>query len=249
LLQAKYGKFEVEDVFFAASNARSGSLYRFSCITIGDEMKFTFHPAAPIVDAETNEKYADALLEMLEIVSGVKDVSVEESKNPLEYLPKNSLALAAAAVGSVALLSHAGAYFQFLQSVMQMKQNVENPADFWDALNFWVFFAVGHPILPPILWISDVLHGSPGPKVADLVPYTFLAGNVIFITAFTFSKEVSRSKEDPQLATEKDVTHEICFLYLDQECCECCCTLCFSHLRGRRTRRYSRSWGFQFGAR
>jgi hypothetical protein len=190
LLQAKSGKYEVEDIFFAASNAQSGSLYRFSCITIGDEMKFTFHPAAPIVDEGTNEKYADALLEMLGIVSGVTDVVTEESTNPLENLPKNSLALAAAAVGSVALLSHAGGYFHFIQSILQMKQNVEDPADFWAALNFWIFFAVGHPILQPILWISDVLHGSPGPKAADLVPYTFLAGNVIFIAAFTFSKEV-----------------------------------------------------------
>jgi hypothetical protein len=190
LLQSKYGKYEVEDIFFAASNARSGSLYRFSCITIGDTMKFTFHPAAPIVDEETNEKYADALLEMLEIVSGVKDVGVDESKSPLEYLPKNSLTLAAAAVGSVALLSHAGGYSHFFQSMLQIKQNVEDPADFWAALNFWIFFAVGHPILQPILWISDVLHGSPGPKVADLLPYTFIAGNIIFIAAFTFSERV-----------------------------------------------------------
>lgn len=177
-------------------------------------MKFTFHPAAPIVDEETNEKYADALLEMLEIVSGVRDVVVDDSKNPLESLPKNALALAAAAVGSVALLSHAGGYSQFFQSVLQMKQNVDDPADFWSALNFWIFFAVGHPILQPILWISDVLHGSPGPKVADLVPYTFLAGNVIFIAGFTLSKEV-RYRSARKLATEADGTHEFCFFCLD----------------------------------
>ena len=98
---------------------------------------------------------------------------------------------ATAAVGTVALLTHAGAYANFVGRVMEMKNNVADPADFWAALNFWIFFAVGHPILQPILWISDVLHGSPGPKIADLVPISFLLGNVIAIGAVTLSKEVS----------------------------------------------------------
>lgn len=63
--------------------------------------------------------------------------------------------------------------------------------DFWDAFNFWIFFAVGHPLLQPILWISDVLHGSPGPMVFDLVPATFLMANILFIGAAAWSKEVS----------------------------------------------------------
>ena len=54
-----------------------------------------------------------------------------------------------------------------------------------------VFFAVGHPILQPILWISDVLHGSPGPMVGDLVPLSFILGNVAFIGLTAFSKQVS----------------------------------------------------------
>jgi len=70
-----------------------------------------------------------------------------------------------------------------------MKENVQNPQDFWDAFNFWVFFAVGHPILQPILWISDVLHGSPGPMVFNLVPATFLLANILFIGATAWSKE------------------------------------------------------------
>jgi hypothetical protein len=163
-------------------------------MTIGGEMKLTFHPAGPIVSDETSAQFADAFVELLEIVAGVKQVSVESSNalgNPLDLIPKNSLAFATAAIGTAVLLTHAGAYANFFQSVMQMKENIEDPADFWAALDFWIFFAVGHPILPPILWISDVLHGSPGPKIADLVPFTFLAGNVIAIAAYTMSKEVS----------------------------------------------------------
>jgi hypothetical protein len=158
-------------------------------MTVDGEMKFTFHPAAPIVDEETNREFGDALIELLEVVSGVKDVPVEESSNPLELLPKNTLAKAAAAIGLASLLTHAGGYIQFFQRVLEMKNNAD-PTDFWAALNFWIFFAVAHPILPPILWISDVLHGSPGPMVGDLVPITFILGNVVAISAFTFSKEV-----------------------------------------------------------
>ena len=66
----------------------------------------------------------------------------------------------------------------------------QNPQDFWDAFNFWIFFAVGHPLLQPILWISDVLHGSPGPIVFDLVPASFLMANILFIGATAWSKEV-----------------------------------------------------------
>ena len=193
-MKTTYGKYGIKDIFFAASNARSGSLYRFSCLTVGGEMKFTFHPAAPIVSEATNAQFADALIDVLEIVAGVKEVSISDREegmnNPLDLIPENSLALAAAAVGGVALFTHAGAYASFFSSVMEMKENVADPADFWAALNFWIFFAVGHPILQPVLWISDVLHSSPGPKIADLVPATFLAGNVVFIAAFTMSKEV-----------------------------------------------------------
>ena len=70
-----------------------------------------------------------------------------------------------------------------------MKDNVADPKDFWDAFNFWIFFAVGHPLLQPILWISDVLHGSPGPMVLDLVPASFLMANILFIGLTAFSKE------------------------------------------------------------
>ena len=90
-----------------------------------------------------------------------------------------------------------------------MKNNVD-PADFWPALNFWIFFAVGHPILQPILWISDVLHGSPGPMVANLVPVSFIAANVVAIAAISFSKEV-RSNFVFLLYTVKSFTQFILF--------------------------------------
>lgn len=202
----QHGKYKVDDIYYAASNARSGSLYRFSCITVNGGMKFTFHPASPIVSAETNEKFADALLDVLKVVSGSDeslsstgttnskssggDGGNNDNKGPLGFLPKNSLVFAVAAIGSVAVLSHAGAYADFYASMQEMKVNIDDPADFSAALNFWIFFAVGHPILQPILWISDVLHGSPGPMIGNLVPLTFLLGNVVAIAAITYVAEI-----------------------------------------------------------
>ena len=187
--QVKHGKYEIEDVYFATSHARTGCLYQVSCMTVGGEMMCTFHPAAPIVSEEFNTKFADSFIETLEIVAGTKKVEVTDEFS--FSLPEGSLALAAAAIGSLAVASHAGGFFSFYQSVMEMKANAD-PADFSAALNFWIFFAVGHPILQPILWISDVLHGSPGPKIADLVPATFIAGNIIAIAAVSMSKEVCK---------------------------------------------------------
>eukprot|EP00536_Pseudo-nitzschia_multiseries_P011453 jgi/Psemu1/297863/fgenesh1_pm.391_\ len=201
----QHGKYKIDDIYYAASNARSGSLYRFSCITVNGEMKFTFHPASPIVSGQTNEQFADSLLDVLKVVSGSDEDLVSTSKNsgssssngsggdnggPLGFLPKNSLALVATAIGSLAVLSHAGAYADFFSSLQEMKANVDDPADFTAALNFWIFFAVGHPILQPILWISDVLHGSPGPMIGDLVPVTFLLGNIVVIAAITYVAEI-----------------------------------------------------------
>jgi hypothetical protein len=105
-------------------------------------------------------------------------------------LPENALAIAAAIIGTAAVASQAGAYSDFFQSLSQMKENVADPADFWPAVNFWIFFAVGHAILQPIFWISEVLHSSPGPMVGNLVPITFILGNVVAIAAFALSKEV-----------------------------------------------------------
>ena len=51
-------------------------------------------------------------------------------------------------------------------------------------------FAVGHPLLQPILWISDVLHGGPGQMIGGLVPASFLAANILFIGATAWSKEL-----------------------------------------------------------
>ena len=161
-------------------------------MTVNGSMKLTFHPASPIVSDETNDQFADAFVELLEKASSSK-VTATDAGNFLSKLqiPEGSLSIAAAALGVVGLAIHAGAWSEFFSNLAEMKANVSDPKDFWDAFNFWIFFAVGHPLLQPILWISDVLHGSPGPLVFDLVPASFLMANILFIGATAWSKEVS----------------------------------------------------------
>jgi len=46
-----------------------------------------------------------------------------------------------------------------------------------------------HPLLQPAIWIGEVLHGSPGPQLADVMPISFIALNVVVIGALnTFAE-------------------------------------------------------------
>mmetsp|Transcript_25010 Transcript_25010/g.37405 ORF Transcript_25010/g.37405 Transcript_25010/m.37405 type:complete len:575 (-) Transcript_25010:196-1920(-) len=195
LLKTQHGRFNIEDVYYATSHARSGCLYQASCLTVNNELKCTFHPADPIVDAETNSVFADSFVELLETISGQidhrsKEYETSPSEQPLLSQLKKFPTLAATAFSVIGVGMHANGFTNFIASVLEMKENVADPSDFWAALNFWIFFAVGHPILEPILWISDVLHGTPGPIIGGLVPALFLLGNIAAISVISASKEI-----------------------------------------------------------
>lgn len=191
-LKSKHGRYQVEDMFFASSQVQSGCLYQVSCMTVDGKLELTFHPVSPIVNEETSRKFADASVELLEIIAGTKSPALVESTGNSEWaLPDNMITTVAAVGGIASVLSHTGAWIDFFRSVSEMKANIGDPADFWAAFNFWIFFAVGHPLLQPILYLSDVLHGSPGPMVGNLVPLSFLAGNAVVIYAVMKFKDVS----------------------------------------------------------
>lgn len=190
-LKSTHGRYQVEDMFFATSQVQSGCLYQVSCMTVGGKLEMTFHPVSPIVNEEMSQKFADNFVELLEIMAGTKSPELVETKENEFALPDNILTTVAAIVGLGSVLSHAGAWVDFFHSVSEMKANIADPADFWAAINFWIFFAVGHPLLQPILYLSDVLHGSPGPLVGNLVPISFLAGNAVVIYAIMKFKDVS----------------------------------------------------------
>lgn len=191
LLKIQNGKYKIKDVYYATPHVTSGCLFQVSGMTLDGQLKLTFNPVEPIISSETNARFADAFVGLLEKISGKPedhndDLDAKTSPTTLLSL----LPTITAGIGFLAVASHAGAWSRFISSVLEMKANIADPADFWAALNFWIFFAVGHPVLQPILWISDVLHGSPGPMIAGLVPVSFLLGNLIAITVILNSKEV-----------------------------------------------------------
>jgi len=192
-IHTQHGRYQIEEVYFAASHARSGCLYQSSCLTVNNQLLCTFHPAEPIVDDATNSKYADSFIELLQIINGEMDTppATDESASSVFISNlKNVPTLAAVAFGVVGIGIHANAWSQFFSSVLEMKESVADPNDFWAALNFWIFFAVGHPVLQPILWISDVLHGTSGPMIGGLVPALFLLGNIAVIYVTLAFKEI-----------------------------------------------------------
>lgn len=197
-LKTKHGNYEIQDLFFATSHARTGCLYQVSCLTVDGRLSLTFHPASPLVPDDANAAFADAFVDLLSTVAESDGTGTAE---PAFKLPEGLLTNIALAGSAGGLLAHAPAWAEFFRNVQTMRDNVADPADFWAALNFWIFFAVGHPLLQPVLWISDVLHGTPGPKIADLVPALFLAGNALVIGAVASSKELQRAVNVAALGT------------------------------------------------
>jgi hypothetical protein len=106
---------------------------------------------------------------------------------------------AAATVGVVAVVTSVAAYApawgNFFAEVKGMHDamaaadpGASSLSEFWAALNFWTFFAAMHPVLTPVLWISEVLHACPGPRIGGLVPVSFVALNALVIWLLSNSK-------------------------------------------------------------
>ena len=114
--------------------------------------------AADSADAEGNTKADDSsLLDALPIVASVGTLGCA--------------------------LIHEPAFSNFYQQWQDISASGVTGDAFWAPLQFWLFFASMHPLLQPALWISEVLHGSPGPQVADLIPVVFLVGNIVTLGA------------------------------------------------------------------
>mmetsp|Transcript_3256 Transcript_3256/g.7213 ORF Transcript_3256/g.7213 Transcript_3256/m.7213 type:complete len:664 (-) Transcript_3256:1387-3378(-) len=123
-IQAKHGKYEVQDVYFGTPHSRSGCLYQVSTMTVNGSMKLTFHPASPIVSEETNANFADAFVDVLKIVANTKNVEEGSFLSKLS-IPEGSLSLAAAGLGAFGIAIHAGAWSEFFSNLATMKENVQ----------------------------------------------------------------------------------------------------------------------------
>lgn len=96
-------------------------------MTVNGSMKLTFHPASPIVREETNAKFANAFVDLLEkVATSAKNGDASASSgNFLSNVPEGTLSLAAAALGAVGLAIHAGAWSEFFSNLAVMKENVQ----------------------------------------------------------------------------------------------------------------------------
>jgi len=108
----------------------------------------------------------------------IDSAEADAASSALDVLP------VVAAVGTLATtLLHAPTFANFISQWQAIAASGVSGDDFWAPVKFWILFAVAHPVLQPALWISEVLHGAPGPQVADLLPISFLLGNVVVLGA------------------------------------------------------------------
>lgn len=135
-LKTTHERYQVQDMFFAGINVHSGYIYQVSCMTVGGKLELTFHPVSPIVIEETSQVFANTFVELLKIMAGTKSPAFVVSKENDWALPDNILTTVTAVVGLGLVLSHTGAWVDFFQSVLEMKANIVDPADFWAAINF-----------------------------------------------------------------------------------------------------------------
>lgn len=119
-----------------------------------------------------------------------KDESAEDDAAAavLDILPK----VAGASVVGAALL-HAPAFANFASQWQEIGASGVSGDDFWAPLQFWGFFAAMHPLLQPAIWIGEVLHGSPGPQLADVMPISFILLNVVVLGALSTFAELRTS--------------------------------------------------------
>jgi hypothetical protein len=90
------------------------------------------------------------------------------------------LLLAAGAAVALSVAAHAPVFATFASQWSAIGAAGVHGEEFWSAFRFWAFFAIGHVLIKPAVWIGEVLHTSPGPLVGVL-PLSFLAGNAVVL--------------------------------------------------------------------
>ncbi|KAL7469410.1 hypothetical protein ACHAXS_009876 [Conticribra weissflogii] len=68
-LQAKRGDYEIQEIYYATSHARVGCTFPVGCITVKGKMSCTINPPWPLISEERSEAFADAFVEILEVIA------------------------------------------------------------------------------------------------------------------------------------------------------------------------------------
>lgn len=158
----------VKKCYYATGQSQVGAVKCYSVITVNGGINFISHGLE-------EERRVFECIEGVREGKEVKCYVGRPENTAFNVVPKLTGLYAA-----FTAITYSPTFYAFYKNIEQIKSN-SSPQDANDAINFWIFFAVAHPILQPILWISEVMHGSPGPRVAGLIPLSFILFNVGFI--------------------------------------------------------------------
>ena len=98
------------------------------------------------------------------------DSKLKPSKK--ESLATRGFFLAIYTIPFDALLVHFQGWSHFFSSLSEMRENA-SAEEFSSALNFWLFGAISHPLVHGAFGVSEIMHASPGLRIAGLVPVSF----------------------------------------------------------------------------
>jgi len=111
-------------------------------------------------------------------------MTTNDNTNPKPTPISDGLTLAIWSLPLDAIVIHYGGWNHFWSSLNQMKA-YSSPDDFSAAVKFWLLGALSHPLADAAFGISEFMHASPGPRLAGLIPFSFilvigLAGVALF---------------------------------------------------------------------
>lgn len=104
------------------------------------------------------------------------ETSSEDAASTNALLANPLLTASGVALGLTSLI-HAPTFATFAAQWSAIRDAGVSGDEFWAPLQFWIFFAIGHPLIKPAVAIGEVLHSAPGPLIG-LLPATFVAANL-----------------------------------------------------------------------
>jgi hypothetical protein len=121
-------------------------------------------------------------------IRAIDDTDSEDPDGPADL--GNWPVLGAAACTAAAAAVHAPAFAHFASQWQEVAAAGISGDELWAPVRFWSFFAVMHPLLQPAIAIGEVLHGSPGPVLGDIVPASFILLNVVVLGVLAASSQL-----------------------------------------------------------
>ncbi|KAG8466481.1 hypothetical protein KFE25_002237 [Diacronema lutheri] len=164
----------VDGLHFAVPHTATGALLPFSAATVGGRLFLTLNAPDPLVGAAERARAADRMASLVRALGAAETAgAAADGGGGIGARARGALGGTALALACAALaLPHAGAWAEWAGAWRRVLDGGAMDAD-WAPLKFWAFFAAMHPLLQPALWISEVLHASPGPLLGGLVPASF----------------------------------------------------------------------------